>query len=146
MDKFKLDPIFNQFPIGPITDKIYYMEKNDNLMDMKWRSIVGDGNCFYRGFMFSILELFVLKGDTNEIKRIMCDLYNSLDYEFSNKNYVIDKEQIISIFLIIIKEIEFENIKGSYEFLLKAYSKFENFDYVIDINIGSNKIYASSSL
>ncbi len=120
----------NQFPIGPITDKIYYMEKNVELRDMKWRSILGDGNCFYRGFIFSLLELLILNNDIYEIKRIMCDIYFILDYEFVKKNVIIDKEQLVAIFLIIIKEIEYENTKGSYEILLKAYSKYENFDYV----------------
>ena len=119
---------FTNSPIGNINDKIYQI--NDTI-NYKWRSILGDGNCFYRCFMFSILEILILQSDEYEIMKIIFDIYNIVEINFESKNIVIDKNHLCSILLIIVNELQQGHISKAYEIFIKSYSIYKNFDYVI---------------
>jgi len=96
-----------------------------------WRSILGDGNCFYRSFMFAVLEFHILNNDDKSLKKIMCDIDSIPDKEFKRKDVPLSKQEILEVLFIIIDEMKNKrDIKKAYSFLLKAYNSLQNFDYV----------------
>mmetsp|Transcript_7176 Transcript_7176/g.8240 ORF Transcript_7176/g.8240 Transcript_7176/m.8240 type:complete len:277 (+) Transcript_7176:175-1005(+) len=63
----------------PFTRKIPHLETNF----LALRRIRGDGNCFYRGFLFRLLETIIFqrgKGDDSEYLRVKKKLDDALDY------------------------------------------------------------------
>ena len=96
-----------------------------------WRMVLGDGNCFYRAFMFAYLETNILSKNFYEIKKFIYDFNLKMDVEFKRKNITINKYPFLAIFNIIIELLERNDIKGAYEIFIKSYHLFENFDFVI---------------
>ena len=104
----------------------------------KFRGIKGDGDCFYRGLIFSIMENIILTNNIMHMKELLI-LYS----EKINKNnqLVNEKEylnrikqmnvEIVSIFIyIIINQMEVD-ISKAYRVLLIAFLFFEDFDFSI---------------
>jgi len=97
-----------------------------------WRSILGDGNCFYRSFMFALLENHILNNDIKSLKKIMCDIKQLKDIKFKRKDTSFKRIEILSVFLLILDELEkSKDVKRAYAILLKAYNTIQAFDYVI---------------
>lgn len=53
--------IGERLPLSRLSNKMGYFNVMERLTSIQsdypeWRSIIGDGNCFYRSFMFSLLE------------------------------------------------------------------------------------------
>jgi hypothetical protein len=128
-------------PIGPLCD-LNKMANVSGISKFKkqltqisediglWRMILGDGNCFYRGFMFAYLEASILNKNIDSIKKFVYDFNSKMDVKFKRKNVVINKHDVIAIFIIIIELMEKSDLKGAYEILIKSYHLFENFDLV----------------
>ena len=104
----------------------------------KFRGIKGDGDCFYRSLIFSIMENIILTNNIMHMKELLI-LYS----EKINKNnqLVNEKEylnrikqmnvEIVSIFIyIIINQMEVD-ISKAYRVLLIAFLFFEDFDFSI---------------
>ena len=144
LEKEDLASPYNQSFIGPLTDLKSMVvvtgltQAKEQLGKMAleisfWRSVLGDGNCFYRAFMFSLLESYILNCDYKSLKRIMYDIKNIRDIKFKRKDFNLKKHlyEILAIFFIIIDELEhFNDIRKAYSYLLKAYSS-SYFDYVL---------------
>ena len=102
----------------------------------KYRNVKGDGDCFYRGLIFSLLENIILTNYIMQMKELLI-----LYYEKMNKNNKLIKEKeylktineldidIVSIiFYIIINQME-NDVSKAYKVLLKAFLNFEEFDF-----------------
>jgi hypothetical protein len=102
----------------------------------KYRNVNGDGDCFYRGLIFSLLENIILTNYIMQMKELLI-----LYYEKINKNNKLIKEKeylktineldidIVSIiFYIIINQME-NDVSKAYKVLLKAFINFKEFDF-----------------
>ena len=95
-----------------------------------FRKIYNDGNCFYRSFIFSYLETIILTKNIYLLKNFIF-LYNYLpDLKFKRKNFSVNKNQILGIFNIILSFLEDDKSILSYNFFIKSYFVFPNFDFV----------------
>jgi hypothetical protein len=150
---FLLNEVKNVGPIGPLCDlkkmaNVSGISKFQKQLDQisqdisLWRMVLGDGNCFYRGFMFAYLEANILNKNIDTIKKFVYDFNSKLDVKFKRKNVVINKHYVIAIFIIIIELMEKSDLKGAYEIFIKSYHLFENFDLVKDSLIkGISQVY-----
>ena len=136
----------NLSPIGPMCDldKIYFhcKLKNENQEIEKmskdvnfWRLILGDGNCFYRAFIFSMIELWILQGNRNKFNKFICDIFHLLEENKNEmtKNKNIDRLEICGILFIILEYIKKNNLMQAYELFIKAFHKYKNFDIALII-------------
>lgn len=139
--KFLLNEVKNVGPIGPLYDLkkmanvsgISHFQKQLNQISEEiglWRMVLGDGNCFYRGFMFAYLEANILNKNLTEIKKFIYDFNMKMDVKFKRKNVTINKHHVIAIFNIIMEYLDRNEIKNAYEVFIKSYHLFENFDLV----------------
>lgn len=86
----------NNSPIGNVEDLKsfiykYNFEKNTKVAvnSLKsfnfWRNIDGDGNSFYRSFMFSLLEYYILNNNLNELNEIISEITSNQLLEIYKK-------------------------------------------------------------
>lgn len=136
--------LFNQLknPIGPLceTDKIYFMCKIKNSEEEiknlsknlnYWRLILGDGNCFYRAFLFALLELWILSYNITSFVKFFVDFYFILENEKNNpllQNKKFNLLEICGVFYLILQNLRIKNSLTAYEIFLKAFEKYKNFD------------------
>lgn len=94
-----------------------------------WREVLLDGNSFYRVAMFSLIENFVLEENSEELQKIACEI-NQDKFKDIMTEKAIDHNVVMSIFRIIIDNINKKNSGKAYELLIKAYQlKNKDFDY-----------------
>ena len=105
----------------------------------KFRTILGDGDCFYRGLIFSFLENIIL---TNNVM-LMKELLILFDEKINPKNPLIKSKdylkhiEILNIGIvsqalyILLKKMENNKIANVYEILLKLFLYCQDFDYGI---------------
>ena len=104
----------------------------------KFRNILGDGDCYYRGLIFSILENIILTNNIMQMKEILI-----LYHEKININNVLIKEKeylkiietmniniVLEILYIIINQME-NDVTKAYTTLLKAFLFSKDFDFGI---------------
>jgi hypothetical protein len=114
----------------------------------RWRSINGDGNCFYRSVIFAFLEQIIFDKDTISLKKIIVDIKRMFNKDFlCSQNCILDKETIkeiikintdliIKILLLIYeildvkKDSNLDTIQISYETILKSFNCSSQFDLV----------------
>jgi hypothetical protein len=89
-----------------------------------------DGNGFYRVFMFSLLEYYIITSKINELVQIINDFNQIIEYKFKRYNSVVNKKQCLIIFKIILEHLAKEEITKAYEVFCKALVLFPNFDSV----------------
>ena len=163
IEKCVLDHIYNNFnpreslsTIGTLSSLDYLIETtyysqpgSVNLMFAdkkklepylyKFRTVLGDGDCFYRGLIFSFFENIIL---TNNVM-LMKELLILFDEKMNTKNPLIKEKDylkqieklnidIVSQALyILIKKMENNKALIVYEILLKLFLYCKDFDYVI---------------
>ena len=132
-----------------LIESTYYTQDIDNeskLYDLnelspyiyKFRNILGDGNCFFRGLIFSILENIILTNNIMQMKELLIMYYEKINI---NNKLIKEKEflQIIEkmnisivseIMYILISQME-TNIKKAYIALLKVFLFNKDFDFGI---------------
>lgn len=107
----------------------------------RWRSIIGDGNCFYRGVIFSFLEKAVFDKNVFLIKKIILDIdkiinveneiLKYLSLEIQNEILIVNKNLVLKI-LYLLYEITEQNsndgVQTCYEFLIKCFNFCKHFD------------------
>lgn len=94
-----------------------------------WREILLDGNSFYRVAMFSLIEIFVLEENSEELEKIACEI-NQDKFKDIMTEKAIDHNIVMSIFKLIIDYINNNQSEKAYELLIKAYQlKNKDFDY-----------------
>ena len=127
----------------------------------KFRGIKGDGDCFYRGLIFSIMENSILTNNIMQMKELLilyCEKMNKNNKLVNEKEYLSKIKQmnieIVQNFIyLIITQME-SDISKAYRVLLMAFLFFEDFDFSIIfftrylfyeyISSNENKIYSSS--
>jgi hypothetical protein len=125
----------------------------------KYRTIYGDGECFYRGLMFSFLENIILTRNIMLLKELTIifeekinpnnPLVNEKEYLKSIKH--MNRSLVTQTLYILIKTLE-EDIKQAYIILIKVFLYAKDFDIGIIflaryllyeyISANENKIYS----
>jgi hypothetical protein len=101
-----------------------------------YRTIYGDGNCYYRAVMFRYIELLILNKKSNLIKLLILDINRC----YSNKEakihltynkQEINSEIIIQIMLIIYQLVENDNLIEAHQCLYKSILCSKDFDFLL---------------
>jgi len=93
-----------------------------------FRNIKGDGNCFYRSFIFSYIENIILTNNINLMKELFIKFNSFYEIGLSN-DYKINFEEIKIIFSIIIDFMQTNNDNlTAFKFFQNAYLFSETFD------------------
>ena len=84
-----------------------------------YRTINGDGNCFYRAVMFRYLEILILNEKTEVLKNVIFDIVNSFNSEELKKRTIIRGMDIkpdltFKILILIVDLLEKNNIFWSF--------------------------------
>ena len=107
----------------------------------RWRSINGDGNCFYRACIFSFLENIIFTKNILLLKEFICDFDDKLKDDYQNvrcfpfiKNEIkkINKPLVTQILFLILSTLDNEGNgygMSAYEILIKAFNFCKPFDY-----------------
>jgi len=142
-------------------DMVYHLIELEKYI-YKWRSIDADGNCFYRGVIFSFLEntilnnnilllkeIFILFDEKITINNPIFKRYN-IDNYLMNLNISLVKQILYTIFYYLDKD----NIKDAYLIFIKTFLYCSEFDYGMIfflrylifeyILINQNKVYSKN--
>ena len=125
----------------------------------KFRSVLGDGDCFYRGFIFSFLENIILTNNIMLMKELLILYYEKINL---NNSLIKEKEYLLilhkmnidiinRVFYILINQME-DDVRKAYICLLKLFLYCPDFDFGIIyfmryliyeyISENENKIYS----
>ena len=102
----------------------------------KYRNVNGDGDCFYRGLIFSLLENIILTNYIMQMKELLILYYEKInknnklikEKEYLKKINELDIDIVSIIFYIIINQME-NDVSKAYKVLLKAFINFKEFDF-----------------
>ena len=121
----------------------------------RWRSIAGDGNCFYRAIMFAYLENIIISGNVVLLMKIYCDINEKFNEDYFKNNNLhsntmntmtnLNKIMILSILLIIhelmknnnniVRNISNEkSINCAYKILVYSFLYNRDFDLVYTLS------------
>jgi len=117
----------------------------------RWRTIAGDGNCFYRAVIFLYLEHIILSKNTLLLKKIISDINEKFNYNYEKNKILSEKtvdyicnvnKSLILNLLIIIYELMInsknliqtfsneESLSSAYMILLYSFVFCREFDLV----------------
>jgi len=142
VESTQLNCLTNIYPIGAIcnlnTFKLikgltHYKDlisENEKNKINSFRTILNDGNGFYRVIMFGYLEVHILNKNIPELKKLIFDIHETILNPLRRKNFNINKYELLGILNIIIEYLESERVELAYAFFLKAYFVFDWFDKV----------------
>lgn len=139
LKSYNIRPISDvDFLINSITNINNIDEYKKELKKYKYRNILGDGNCFYRGFIFSFMENIILSQKIDAMKELFIlfdEKINNENEKVKNEKYIsdyiknINSEEIKKILCIIISKMNSNNNDNSvYEFFIKAFLFYKYFD------------------
>ena len=122
---------FNTAPIGSLENLETFLYKFNFYSNIKvfeksyntfnhWRRILADGNSFYRVFMFSLFESYILKNNINELKLLLSEITSDKFIQVYKK-LKIDYDTCFILFSAILCFLEKNDISGAYELFLKCY-------------------------
>ena len=116
-------------------------EMNDKYNALKpyicnYRSINGDGNCFYRAVMFRYLEILILNEKIESLRNLINDVIISFNSEELKKrtkinNLVIKPDLTFKILILIESLLNDKQKEKAHEILVKSFSTCRKFDYAI---------------
>ena len=111
------------------------IEKYKNLKNYNYfRSVKGDGNCYYRGFIYKYIETIILNNDVELFKDLILSFEDCFNDEITKKylkigfNNVIIPNEIKNILVTIYYSLYKKNIQKSLRILNLAFNKRKNFD------------------
>ena len=110
----------------------------------KWRSVSGDGNCFYRAFMFSYLQGIIFDKNITLLKNEIIDIQLKLNKNSDMDNLTIQVKKninkyktdglfihLLTLLELLIKDQEdMKNSQLAYDFLIKSLNYSKEFDLV----------------
>ena len=101
-----------------------------------YRTVNGDGNCFYRAVMFRYFEILILNERIDVLKNVIMDIVNSFNSQELQKRIIIRgmdiKPDLTFKILILIVDLLEKNMKEkALEFLVKSFSTCKKFDYAV---------------
>jgi hypothetical protein len=104
----------------------------------RWRSIGGDGNCYFRGVMFAYLEYIILNADFKLLRKLILECKNYCsDKIFTNYMNLHKIKSDLSLKILVIIYLELSkfnqtkdqmNIQLAYEYFLKSINFNPAFD------------------
>jgi hypothetical protein len=110
-----------------------------------WRTIGGDGNCFYRSAIYGYLETIVFERDIVKLKTIINEIDQKFDENYINTKFLpktvkepiirLNKKTVITILYLIYDILDMSNgriedIRKAYSVLIKAMNNSTTFDIV----------------
>ena len=101
-----------------------------------YRTIYGDGNCYYRSVMFRYIELLILNKKSNLIKLLILDINRCYSNKEAKKHLTYNKQEInaeiiIQIMLIIYQLVENDNLIEAHQCLYKSILCSKDFDFLL---------------
>ena len=142
-------PVGPLLPLTTLIESAYnYKSEKQNLMNQKYlrlknkicnyRTIFGDGNCFYRAVMFRYIELLILNKKSDYLKLLIIDIYKCFENEEVIKRLIYNKHKInpqliVQIMIIIMELVENNDIIRAHQTFYKALlaSKFFDFSLIL---------------
>ena len=124
-----------------------------------FRTINGDGNCFYRATIFRYLEILVLNKKVDILRNVIYDVMQSFQSEELNKRRIILNSDIkpdltLKILILILDLLNKNLIQEAHQTLVKCFCTCRKFDYCLIfylryilykyIKENENKIYLKS--
>jgi len=111
----------------------------------RWRSIIGDGNCYYRAVIYAFLEKIIFDKNIIFIKKLMIDLNNIINpenenmkyfsFEIQNETFLINKNLVLKILYLIYEILDnpqnSDGVQTCYEFLIKCFNFCKHFDQAL---------------
>ena len=103
---------------------------------MNYRTINGDGNCFYRAVMFRYLEILVLTKNIEQLQNVIFDFINSFNSEKLKSRLVIRNMNIkpdlsLKILILITDLLKNNMVEDAHQILVKSFSTCQKFDYAM---------------
>ena len=103
---------------------------------MNYRTINGDGNCFYRAVMFRYLEILVLTKNTEQLQNVIFDFINSFKSEKLRSRLVIKNMNIkpdlsLKLLILIVELLKNNMVEDAHQILVKSFSTCQKFDYAM---------------
>ena len=101
-----------------------------------YRTVNGDGNCFYRAIMFRYLEILVLNKQIEHLQNVTYDVYKSFNSEELKSrlvigNIVLKPDLALKLLILITDLLKKDNISLAHNILVKSFSCCRKFDYAI---------------
>ena len=120
-------------------DKIKEMSEKYNILKKyiyNYRTINGDGNCFYRAVIFRYLEVLILSKNIKLLQNLTNDIIQSYDSEELKSRRVIQNNDIkpdltFKILLLIIYLLKKDMTLDAYKTMLISFITCKKFDYAI---------------
>ena len=124
-----------------------------------FRTINGDGNCFYRATIFRYLEIIVLNKKKDILRNVIYDVMISFQSEELKKRRIISNNDIkpdltIKILVLILDLLKKNLVSEAHQILIKCFCTCRKFDYCLIlyfryilykyIKENENKIYLKS--
>ena len=124
-----------------------------------YRTIYGDGNCFYRAVIFRYLEILILNKSIKILQNFIYDVVLSFSSDILQQRRIILNEDIkpeltFKILFIIVDLLKKDMITEAHQILFKGFSTCRKFDYALVlyfryilydyIKKNENKIYLES--
>ena len=99
-----------------------------------YRTIYGDGNCYYRAVIFRYIELLIINKKTDIIKMLIIDIYKSFQSQeikqrLKIENNYLNAHLIIQIMITILELVESNRIEEAHLSFYKALLFSKIFDY-----------------
>ena len=132
-------------PLTVLIENAYsYKPEYKNSMNKKYqrlknyicnfRTIYGDGNCYYRAVMFRYIELLILNKKSEYLKLLIIDIYKSFQTEEVSKRLILGKEKIlpdliVQIMIILLELIEKDEITTAHQVFYKSLLYSKQFDF-----------------
>ena len=136
--------------ISPLTfliEKSYSMDKakikemSDKYNILKnyiynYRTINGDGNCFYRAVMFRYLEILILNNKIEYLQNLINDIIicfnkEELKQRTNIRGLNIKPELTYKILILIVDLLKYNKKEEAHQILVKSFSTSKKFDYAI---------------
>ena len=132
-----VDSTYNVFGISE-EERTYDISKLTECGAFKFRSILGDGECFYRSLIFSILENIILINNIMQMKELLILFHEKMNPNnilINEKEYLkiilnVKADEISEILYILITQME-KKIETAYTTLLKVFICNSDFDFGI---------------
>ena len=124
-----------------------------------YRTIYGDGNCYYRAVIFRYLEILILNKNIKILQRVIYDVIQSFNSEELAKRRIIINNDIkpeltFKILFLIEDLLKKDLVKDAHQIFFKSFITCQKFDYAIIlyfryilydyIKKNENKIYLKS--
>ena len=157
-------------PLTLLIESCFLTKEKQNEMNSKYnllkpyifnyRTICGDGNCYYRAAIFRYLEILILSNDIETLRNFVFDLVNSFNNaeELKKRKIILNNdikpELTFKILFLIVDLLKNNMITEAHQIFVKCFVTCKKFDYAVIlyfryilydyIKKNENKIYLKS--